>query len=115
MTKENHTLSQNSQCPLQKLNKVQHPDQLWGPSDLLSDGYWDLFPWGKCNQCMELNTHLHLVLSLRRCGAIPPLLQYVFMAWYLVKLVTFYLSNTRQAFYCNCNFCGSSYKMYDPL
>jgi hypothetical protein len=34
---------------------------------------------------MKLITHLHPVPKLRMRGAIPPLLQYVFMAWYLVK------------------------------
>jgi hypothetical protein len=29
--------------------------------------------------------HFHLASRLRMCGAIPPLSQYVFMAWYLVK------------------------------
>jgi hypothetical protein len=23
------------------------PDRLWGPSNLLSNGYWRFFPWGK--------------------------------------------------------------------
>jgi hypothetical protein len=34
---------------------------------------------------VNLTTHLHLVLRSRMCGAIPPLLQYVFMGWCLVK------------------------------
>jgi len=34
---------------------------------------------------VELTPHLHLVPKLRLRGAIPPLLQYVFMAWCLVK------------------------------
>jgi hypothetical protein len=29
--------------------------------------------------------HLHLVPSIRTRGAIPPLLQYVFLAWYITK------------------------------
>jgi len=32
-----------------------------------------------------LTTHLHLVLGQRMHGAIPPLPQYAFMAWHLVK------------------------------
>jgi hypothetical protein len=36
---------------------------------------------------MKLTTHLHLVPRSKNCGAIPPLPQYVFMAWYLVDLV----------------------------
>jgi hypothetical protein len=36
-------------------------------------------------RCMNLTTRLHLVPRLRMLGAIPPLLQYVFMSWYLIK------------------------------
>jgi len=32
-----------------------------------------------------LNTHFHLVPRLKMRGAMPPLPQYIFMAWYLVK------------------------------
>jgi len=42
-----------------------------------------------------LTTHLHLVPRSRMRGAIPPLLHYAFMAWFLVKaqgqLQPFYL------------------------
>jgi hypothetical protein len=34
---------------------------------------------------VKLTTHLHLVPRSRIRGAIPPLPQYVFMAWWLVK------------------------------
>jgi len=34
---------------------------------------------------MKLTTQLHLMLRLRMHGAIPPLQQYVFTAWCLVK------------------------------
>jgi len=34
---------------------------------------------------VKLTTHLHLVPMTRMCGAIPPLPQYIFMAWFLVK------------------------------
>jgi len=46
---------------------------------------------------MKLTTHLHLVLRLGLCGAIPPLpdtsswcgallsIVYIFMVWYIVK------------------------------
>jgi len=43
---------------------------------------------------MKLNTHLYLMPRSRMCGAVPPLPQYVFMAWYIVKhgdTLTFYL------------------------
>jgi len=32
-----------------------------------------------------LTTHLHIVVLSRMSGAIPPLLQYAFMAWCSVK------------------------------
>jgi hypothetical protein len=34
---------------------------------------------------VKLTTYLHLVPRSRICGAIPPLPQYAFIAWYLVK------------------------------
>jgi hypothetical protein len=34
---------------------------------------------------MTLTTHLHLVPGLGMCGAIPPLPQYVLIAWCLIK------------------------------
>jgi hypothetical protein len=43
------------------------------------------FPGDKATGSVKLTTHLHLVPRLRTRGAIPPLNQYVFMAWYLVK------------------------------
>jgi len=42
-------------------------------------GTGDNFPWGK------LTTNLYLVLRLRIRGANPPLLQYVFTGWCLIK------------------------------
>jgi hypothetical protein len=34
---------------------------------------------------VKLTIHLHLLPRFRMRGAIPPLSQYVFVAWYLVK------------------------------
>jgi hypothetical protein len=34
---------------------------------------------------MRLTTHVHLVPRLRMHGVLPPLPDYVFMAWWLVK------------------------------
>jgi hypothetical protein len=55
----------------------KHPDQLWGPPNLLFNGYWQFFPprvkvggWDT-----KLATHLHLVLRLQISGDIhlrPP-------------------------------------------
>jgi len=38
-----------------------------------------------CGRGVKLITHLLLIQRLRMLGYIPPLLQYVFMAWYLIK------------------------------
>jgi hypothetical protein len=56
-----------------------------GPSSLLSNGYQGLFPWGQNGREVKPTTHLHLVPRSRIRGAIPPLPQYAFMAWCLVK------------------------------
>jgi hypothetical protein len=34
---------------------------------------------------MKITTHIHLAPRLRKGGVIPPLSQYVFRAWYLIK------------------------------
>jgi hypothetical protein len=44
-----------------------------------------LFPWRQSDRSVKLNTHLHLVPKSIMREAIPPLPQYVFMAWFLVK------------------------------
>jgi hypothetical protein len=56
------------------------PYRLWGPPSLLSNGYQGLF----FHRGVKLSSHLQLEPRLL-CGAISPLPQYVFMAWYLVK------------------------------
>jgi hypothetical protein len=40
---------------------------------------------GQSGRGVKLTTHLHLVPRSRMRGSIPPLSQYVFMAWCLVK------------------------------
>jgi hypothetical protein len=57
------------------LGPTQPPIQ-WEPGALTSGGK---------RSRRELNTQLHPVLSLRICGALSPLSQYVFMTWYLMK------------------------------
>jgi len=52
---------------------------------LLSNGYQGLFPWGWSSGRVKLTTHLHLVPRSRLRVNVPPLPQYVFMVWYLIK------------------------------
>jgi hypothetical protein len=52
------------------------PATLWVPG---------AFSLGLKRTSMKLTTHLHLAQRLRMCEAIPPLPQYSFMAWCLVK------------------------------
>jgi hypothetical protein len=55
------------------------PDWLWVPPSLLSNGYWELFPWVWGSKGMKLTTH-HLVLRSRMRATVPPLPN-VFMLW----------------------------------
>jgi len=40
---------------------------------------------GLSGRGVKITTHIHVVPRLRKCGAIPPLNQNVFMAWWLLK------------------------------
>jgi hypothetical protein len=55
------------------------------PSSLLSNGYQGIYPWGQSGMGVKLTTHLNLVPRLRMHGVIPPVSQYVFVAWCSVK------------------------------
>jgi len=54
-----------------------------GPTQLPIQWYWGLL-WGVSGWGMKLTTHLQLVPRLRMHGAMLPLPQHIFMAWYLV-------------------------------
>jgi len=41
--------------------------------------------WGQSGRGVQLTTHLHLEPRSRMSGAIPPLPQYVFIEWCLVR------------------------------
>jgi hypothetical protein len=69
-----------------------HPDQLWGPPSLLSNGYQGP-SLGVKQQDVKMTTHLHLVLRSRICGAIPPLPQYAFMVCCSVKNTAWTMSD----------------------
>jgi hypothetical protein len=45
----------------------RRPDRLWGPPNLLSNGYWGLFFPG-----VKLTAHLQLVPRSSKCGSIRP-------------------------------------------
>jgi hypothetical protein len=61
------------------------PEWPRGPPSLLSNGYQGLFHWEWSGRDVKLTIHLHLVPRSRMRGAIPPLPQYAFTAWYSVK------------------------------
>jgi hypothetical protein len=51
----------------------QVPDRPWGPSSLLSNVYWRLFPRGLSGQGVKMTTCPHLVPRLKMSGSTPPL------------------------------------------
>jgi len=67
---------------------------------------------------VKLTTHPHLVPRSRMRGAMPPLTQYVFMAWCLVKhrdnftLLYLYVINTEDSFRPSSMSCGRKGKMF---
>jgi len=61
------------------------PKRFWGPPRLLSNGYQGLFTRGWSGRGAKLTTHLHLLPRSKISGTIPPLPQYVFMAWCSVQ------------------------------
>jgi len=55
-----------------------------GPITVKHSSYRDLFPQQQRGWSIKLITHLHLVLRLRKCGAIPSLPSYLFMVKFLI-------------------------------
>jgi hypothetical protein len=49
------------------------PNRLWGPPNLLSNGYWGLSPRGLRGRGVKLTTHLQQMPRSRKCGYIYPL------------------------------------------
>jgi hypothetical protein len=49
-----------------------HPGRLWGPLSRLSSGYQCFITGGESNRGVRMTTHLHLVATSRKHGAISP-------------------------------------------
>jgi hypothetical protein len=63
----------------------QGPYRLWGPSNFVFSGYWELPSQDISGQSVMATTHFHPVLRLRNvlsCSSTSP---YVLMARYLIK------------------------------
>jgi len=80
-------------------------DRLWGPSRLLSEGYWLFCPRGYSVRGVKLTTHLH-VKNVWSYTSTP---QYAFMEWcsfkaqrlYLYLFTPSFMLNRRTASLCN--------------
>ena len=65
---------QNARCNDQKnTSSPKRPDVFWGPSSVLINGYWRLFPWEQCDlevnnlvRRLRMELHLHPPCALWR-------------------------------------------------
>jgi hypothetical protein len=51
----------------------RRPNQLWGPPNIVPNGYRGHFARRYSGRCVKLTTHLKLVSKSRKCGSIHPL------------------------------------------
>jgi hypothetical protein len=82
-----HGLDSRGQIPSRSkrfFSSPQHPDRLWVPLIVLSNGYQGLLFWEQSGRRVKLTTHLNLVPKSRMVELYlhSP---YVFMSWCLVN------------------------------
>jgi hypothetical protein len=57
--------------------------RLWNPPNLLFNGYWQLFHQEQSGWGIALSTHPHLMLRLRKYGAVTPVPQPLAIGFYV--------------------------------
>jgi hypothetical protein len=64
------------------MNLLPRPDRLWDPTNLRSNGFQGLFPWGKAAGPRSSPPPSAKVKNVWSYTSTP---QYAFMSWWLVK------------------------------